>query len=58
MARLSQGEKVAPEEYYLRTAVQFEAPLGSRHEWLDKAMFVATAERHAKSAIVHFYCVL
>ena len=58
MARLSQGEKVAPEEYYFRTAAQFEAPLGSRHEWLNKAMFVATAERNAESAIVHFYCVL
>jgi hypothetical protein len=58
MARLAQGEAVAPEEYYFRTAAQFEAPLGSRHEWLNKALFVTTAERHAESAIVHFYCVL
>jgi hypothetical protein len=58
MARLSQGATVAPEEYYFRTAAQFEAPLGSPYEWLNKAVFVATAERNAESAIVHFYCVL
>jgi hypothetical protein len=58
MARLSRGEQVAPEEYYFRTAAQFEAPLGSHYEWLNKAMFVATAERNAESVIVHFYRVL
>lgn len=58
MARLSQGEQVSPEDYYFRTAAQFEAPLGSRYQWLNKAMFVATAERNAESAIVHLYCVL
>lgn len=58
MARLSQGEQVAPEEYYFRTAAQFEAPIASRYEWLNKAMFVATAERNAESVIVHFYRVL
>jgi hypothetical protein len=58
MARLSRGEPVAPEDYYFRTAAQFEAPLGSPYEWLNKTVFVATAERNAEAAIVHFYRVL
>lgn len=58
MARLARGQPVAPEDYYFRTAAQFEAPLGSPHEWLNRAMLVATAERHVDAAIVHFYCIL
>jgi hypothetical protein len=57
MAKLARGEKVAPSEYYFRTAAQFEAPLGSRYEWLNQAIFVATAERNRDEAVVHFYRV-
>jgi hypothetical protein len=58
MARLARGEKVAPGEYYFRTAAQFEAPLGSRYEWLNQAIFVGMAERNPDEAVVHFYRVL
>ncbi len=58
IARLSQGEPVAPQEYYFRTAAQFEAPVGSRYEWLNQAVFVATAERYVDSVILHFYRIL
>lgn len=58
IVRLSRGEPVAPEEYYFRTAAQFEAPVSSRYEWLNRAMFVATAERNVNSVVVHFYRIL
>jgi hypothetical protein len=58
MSRLARAEKVEASEYYFRTAAQFEAPIGSRYEWLNKAMFVATAEREPNAAVVHFFRVL
>ena len=56
-ARMMRGEAVAASEYYFRTAAEFEAPLGSKYEWLNKAIFVGVAERKADAAIVHFYRV-
>jgi hypothetical protein len=58
MGRLLRGAHVSPSEYYFRTVAQFEAPVGSRYEYLNKFIFVATAEREANAAIVHFYRVL
>jgi hypothetical protein len=58
MSRLARGEKLAASEYYFRTAAQFEAPMGSVYEGLNKALFVATAEREPDAVIVHFFRVL
>jgi hypothetical protein len=58
IAKLTRGEKVSPNEYYFRTAAQFEAPLGSRYEWLNQAIFVATAERNPNETVIHFYRIL
>jgi hypothetical protein len=58
IARLTQGEKVSPDEYYFRTAALFEAPMGSPYEWLNRAIFTATAEREADLVTVHFFRVL
>jgi uncharacterized protein DUF3237 len=57
MARLLRGEPVGKDEYYFRTVAQFEAPVGSQYEELNKYLFVGTAEREAHAAIVHFYRV-
>ena len=57
MARLLRGEHVGRDEYYFRTVAQFEAPVGSRYDELNKYLFVGTAEREANAAIVHFYRV-
>jgi Protein of unknown function (DUF3237) len=42
---LNRGEQVLPDVYYFRTAAQFEAPVSSPYEWLDRAVFMATVER-------------
>lgn len=55
--RMTRGEAVDPAEYYFRTAAEFEAPVGSRYEWLNKSLFVGVAERNSDAAIVHFYQV-
>jgi hypothetical protein len=56
-ARMMRGDAVAPGEYYFRTAAEFEAPLGSKYEWLNKTLFIGVAERKSDAAIVHFYRV-
>jgi hypothetical protein len=58
IARMARGEPVPPSEYYFRTAAQFDAPRGSKYEWLNETLFVATAERQSDLVVVHFYRVL
>lgn len=57
MERLSKGHSVPTGEYYFRTVAQFEAPLGSRHEWLNRAAFVSVAERYPDAAVIRFHRV-
>jgi hypothetical protein len=58
MAKLNKGEVVPATSYYFRTAATFEAPVGSAHEWVNRTLFVATAEREPSTAIIHFFRVL
>lgn len=53
--RLARGEAVDPQEYYFRTAAEFEAPAASTYAWLNRAVFVGVAERTAKAAIIRFH---
>jgi hypothetical protein len=53
--RLAKGEAVDPTSYYFRTVAEFEAPSDSAYAWLNKAIFVATAERRATVVNVRFY---
>ena len=55
MAKLTRGEPVPASTYYFRTSATFEAPLGSPHEWVNRTIFVATAEREPSTAIIHFF---
>jgi len=57
MERLTKGEMVPGNEYYFRTNAQFEAPAGSKYEWLNRAVFIGVAERHPDAAVVRFYKV-
>jgi uncharacterized protein DUF3237 len=58
MARLGRGEQVDPSEYYFRTTAEFEAPIGSKYEWLNKSVFIGVAERRPDTAIIRFFRVL
>ena len=57
MERIGKGELVPPSEYYFRTTAQFEAPAGSKYEWLNRAVFIGVAERHPDAAVLRFYQV-
>jgi hypothetical protein len=58
MDRLTQGQQVSPDQYYSRTTPRFEAPSGSPYEWLNKTVFVASADRLVDLVVVHFHRVL
>jgi hypothetical protein len=55
MERLTKGEMVPGSEYYFRTTAQFEAPIGSKYQWLNRAVFIGVAERHPDAAVIRFY---
>jgi hypothetical protein len=57
MARLAKGEKVDANQVYCRTVATFEAPRGSKYEWMNHTLFVGSVERLPDAAIVRFYKV-
>ena len=57
MERLAKGEKVDPALIYCRTVATFEAPRGSRYEWMNRTLFIGSVERQPDAAIVRFYKV-
>ncbi len=57
MERIAKGEPVPASEYYFRTTAQFEAPAGSKYEWLNRAVFIGVAERQPDAAVLRFYQV-
>jgi hypothetical protein len=57
MERLAKGEKVDPALIYCRTVATFEAPRGSKYEWMNHTLFIGSVERQPDAAIVRFYKV-
>jgi hypothetical protein len=57
MERLAKGEKVDADLIYCRTVASFEAPRGSKYEWMNHTLFVGSVERLPDAAIVRFYRV-
>ena len=56
LRRIAEGHAVDPSEYYFRAAPVFEAPAG-QYEWLNRSVFIATAERTAASVVVRVFRV-
>ena len=57
MKRLAAGEAVDPAAYYFRTTPVFEAAAG-KHDWLNRAVFVASGERHPGHVLIRVWQVL
>ena len=57
LARLAAGEAVPPEAYYFRTNPVFTVPAGP-HAWLDRTIFVGTAERAADAVVIRYFELL
>ncbi len=56
LARIEAGESVAPQDNYVRVTPRFEAPEGP-HAWLNRTIFVGTAERRGNSTFFDYYAV-
>jgi hypothetical protein len=56
LARIEAGESVAQDDSYCRITPRFEAPSGP-HDWLNRTIFVGTAERRGASTFFDYYSV-
>jgi hypothetical protein len=56
LARIEPGETVDPGDSYCRITPRFEAPAGP-HAWLNRTIFVGTAERQGSSTHFAYYAV-
>ena len=56
-ARMERLDPVDPSEYYMRLAPSFEAPAGP-HDWLNRSVFIGTANRQADHSVFRFWQVL
>lgn len=54
LRRIAEGGHADPSEYYFRAAPVFEAPAGP-YEWLNRNIFVATAERAATTVTLRIF---
>ncbi len=57
LERIASGERVDPREYYFRTTPRFQ-PFDGSYEWLERSIFVGSAERYADLVIVKVWMVL
>ncbi|WP_439590109.1 DUF3237 family protein [Hydrogenophaga sp.] len=56
-ARMERLDPVDPSEYYMRLSPFFEAPAGP-HDWMNRTVFVGTANRQADHSIFRFWQVV
>ncbi|MGH7075715.1 MAG: DUF3237 family protein [Stellaceae bacterium] len=57
LRRMEALEPVDPDQYYMRIAPTFEAPVGP-HDWLGRTLFVGAADRRADHSIFRYFAVL
>jgi Protein of unknown function (DUF3237) len=56
-ARMERLDPVHSNEYYMRLAPFFEAPVG-QYDWMNRTVFVGTANRQADHSVFRFWRVL
>jgi hypothetical protein len=56
-ARMERLDPVDASEYYMRLSPFFEAPVG-RYDWMNRTVFVGTANRQADHSVFRFWQVL
>ena len=56
-AKIANGEKVDPSQYYFRTTPRFEAPSG-KYAWINDTLFICTGERNTSSVVLKVWRIL
>jgi Protein of unknown function (DUF3237) len=57
-ARIAKGEKVGDNEYYFRAVPKFDAPIGSKYEWMNNAIFVCRGVRNPDYVAIQVWKLL
>lgn len=58
VARMSRGEQVSESEYYFRAVPKFEAPKGSKYEWMNNAIFICKGIKNPDNVAIQVWKVL
>ncbi len=57
-ARIAKGEVVSPNDYYFRATPKFEAPIGSKYEWMNNAIFICRGIRNPDGVVILVWKVM
>lgn len=56
--KIARGEVVSPNDYYFRAVPKFDAPIGSKYEWMNNAIFICRGIRNPDGVIIQVWRVL
>jgi hypothetical protein len=57
-AKIAKGEVVSPNDYYFRAVPKFDAPIGSKYEWMNNAIFICKGIRNPNGVVILIWKVL
>ena len=57
-AKIAKGEVVSPNDYYFRAIPKFDAPIGSKYEWMNNAIFICKGNRNPDGVVIQVWKVL
>jgi Protein of unknown function (DUF3237) len=57
-AKIAKGELVSPNDYYFRAVPKFDAPIGSKYEWMNNAIFICKGVRNPDGVVILVWKVL
>ena len=57
-AKIARGEVVSPNDYYFRAIPKFDAPIDSKYEWLNNAIFVCRGIRNPDGVVIQVWKIL
>jgi hypothetical protein len=57
-AKIAKGEIVSPNDYYFRAVPKFDAPIGSKYEWMNNAIFICKGVRNPDGVVILVWKVL
>jgi Protein of unknown function (DUF3237) len=57
-AKIAKGDVVSPNDYYFRAVPKFDAPIGSKYEWMNNAIFICRGIRNPDGVVILVWKVL
>ena len=57
-AKIAKGEVVSPNDYYFRAIPKFDAPIGSKYEWMNNSIFICKGIRNPEGVVILVWKIL